>query len=82
MEYLLYAIAVLLTLAFMAFTFYPYFKLKASRGKTAPTLNDVLTTGPIFTGSNKHLKRGSVFASTGFMSLLELGFQHFQDILA
>lgn len=44
MEYLLYAIAVLLTLAFMAFLFYPYFKLKASRGQTAPALAEVLTT--------------------------------------
>jgi len=43
MEYLLYAIAVLLTLAFMAFQFYPYFKLKASRGQAAPALSDVLT---------------------------------------
>jgi len=43
MEYLLYAIAVLLTLAFLAFQFYPYFKIKASRGQTAPALNEVLT---------------------------------------
>jgi hypothetical protein len=38
MEYLLFTAAVLLTLAFLAFQFYPYFKLKASRGQIALSL--------------------------------------------
>ncbi len=41
MHYSLYIVSGLV-LAFLAFQFYPYFKLKASRGQAAPVLNEAL----------------------------------------
>ncbi len=43
MHYSLYLVSGLV-LAFLAFQFYPYFKLKASRGQAAPALNEALNT--------------------------------------
>ena len=42
MDYFLYTLAILLALAFLAFQFYPYYKLKRSRGRPAPSLESVL----------------------------------------
>ena len=49
MQFLPYLIA-LLVLAYIALQLYPYFKLKASRGKAAPALGEALDEAPAETG--------------------------------